>query len=125
MNKSVLEMPKKCVAVTGEEMLLIDGGEDWQVSVSRSLVTKSGAIDAATELWRQGKISRNNITLIAKEIRGHAVAYYGLSALSKLGISNSTLNKMKNSANPIDGVDGPDSRDYVVNACDLIWMLPG
>ena len=32
---------------------------------------------------------------------------------------------MKNSANPIDGVDGPDSRDYVVNACDLIWMLPG
>ncbi|MBE6050416.1 MAG: hypothetical protein E7214_07090 [Clostridium sp.] len=123
MNKSVLEMPKGYVAITDEEMLVIDGG--YAIPVNRSLATKAGAMAAANKLYNEGKISKGNVKLIAKEIRGHAVAYYGLDGLSKLGISNATLKSMKNSANPIDVVDGPDSRKYVVAACELIWMLPG
>ena len=69
-------------------------------------------------------ISFWNIYLIAKEIRGHAAAYYGLSGLSSLGISNSTLKTMKKSANPIDIIDGADSRWYIVAACEAIWRLP-
>lgn len=125
MNKSILEMPKGYVEVTEEEMLLIDGGANWQVTVNPTLLTKAGATAAATKLCTDGKISWYNVPLIAQEIRGHAVAYYGLTGLDKLGISNDTLKSMKKSANPIDGVDGPDSRKAVVAACALIWQLPG
>lgn len=118
-----LEMPNNFVDVDRDEMEYVDGG--YEVAVSKLMISSAYCTGVATAAWNRGEISWYNILLIAKEIRGHAVAYYGLSGLAALGISNSTLTSMRNSANPINYENGPDSRLAVVAACELIWKLPG
>ncbi|ASW42220.1 hypothetical protein [Clostridium isatidis] len=118
-----LQLPISYVDIDRAEMEYVDGG--YSIPVNVAMLSSAYCLSYATTLWIQGVISFSNILVIAKEIRGHAAAYYGLSGLSALGISNSTLEEMKRSANPIDIRDGYDPRWYVVAACELIWTLPG
>ena len=118
-----LQLPSYFINVDKEEMKYVDGG--YQIYVNGAMLSSAYCITRATGLWRNGEISWYNILTIAKEFRGHAAAYYGLSGLSNLGIASTTLNELKQHANPIDYVDGPDSRWRIVAACELIWKLPG
>ena len=95
------------------------------LNTNAAMLSRAYCLGYAANLCREGVISFWNINLIAKEIRGHAAAYYGLSGLANLGISNSTLSEMKGSSNPIDIRNGADSRWKIVAACEAIWQLPG
>lgn len=123
MSALALQLPNSYVEIDKDDMEYVDGG--YSIPVSTLMLSSAYCVGYATTLWGQGRISFSNIYIIAKEIRGHAVAYYGLAGLSGLGLSSSTLNEMKRSANPIDIRDGYDSRWHIVAACELIWKLPG
>lgn len=122
-KKYELALPTSYVDVDNEEMEYVDGG--YEIKVNPAMVKRDYCVGVATGLCQKGIISFWNIYIIAKEIRGHAVAFYGLSGLASLGISNSTLNQMRKQANPISIRDGFDHRPKIVAACEAIWLLPG
>lgn len=120
-----LMMPQMYAEMGRTEMELIEGGQPINLEMSSVYLSRTACKNQAAWLKRTGYCVNMNSLDIAKEIFGHACAYYAGEAVksknpSLSGIVNSVVSSAQNGIYLEDNNDSAIRVAYY-NAC---WALP-
>ena len=122
--KETLMMPSSFSSVTDEEMEYLDGGKPINLPMDKSYLKKSACRTKAEWLLTYGYCNNMDVLDVAKEIYGHAIAYYKGTSLAN---SYPALSGFFNSiaSHGANGIALEDHKDKKwAWAFEITWLIP-